>query len=206
MRYRFPVLETERLVLREPRRSDAELCLAAWGDEETMLYFGTEPLATRAQALEQIRDFRDETSSGEGIRWIITERGRDEYVGDIGFFDYAPDHARAEIGFLLAKPLWKRGLMSEALTATLGYGFSVKNLHRVEALVDPRNAASLRVLERRGFHREGILRDYEFERNAFIDLALLSLLRKEWEARSAPGLSREAAGPRDCSAHRAAGT
>ncbi len=206
MRHRFPVLETERLILREPRRSDAELSLAAWSDEETMLYFGTEPLATRAQALEQIRDFRDETSSGEGIRWIITERGRDEYAGDIGFFDFAPDHARAEIGFLLAKPLWKRGLMSEALAATLEYGFSVKRLHRVEALVDPRNAPSLRVLERRRFHREGILRDYEFERNAFIDLVLLSLLRREWEDESAADVSRSTAELAGRTAHRAAGT
>ncbi len=145
-----------------------------------MLYFGTGPLATRAEALEQIREFREDASSGEGIRWIITERGRDEYVGDVGFFDFAPDHARAEIGFLLAKPLWNRGLMCEALAAVLGFGFLVKNLHRVEALVDPRNVASLRVLERAGFRREGVLRDYEFEREAFIDLVLLSLLRMEW--------------------------
>jgi ribosomal-protein-alanine N-acetyltransferase len=151
--------------LREPRRSDAERLLAAWRDEETMLYFGTEPLGTRREAMEEIRAFREQASSGEGIRWIITERERDEYVGDIGFFDFASDHARAEIGFLLAK---------------LQYGFVSKDLHRVEALVDPRNAACLRVLERRGFRREGTLRDYEFERDAFIDLVLLSMLRPEW--------------------------
>jgi ribosomal-protein-alanine N-acetyltransferase len=180
VRTRFPVLETERLILREPRRSDAPFLLAAWQDAETMLYFGTEPLASRAEALEQIRGFLDDASSGEGIRWIITERGRDEYAGDIGFFDFAPDHARAEIGFLLARPRWNRGLMGEALGAALGFCFLVKNLHRVEALVDPRNPASLRVLERAGFRREGILRDYEFEREAFIDLILLSLLRTEW--------------------------
>jgi ribosomal-protein-alanine N-acetyltransferase len=178
--YRFPVLDTERLRLREPRRSDAEQLLAAWRDEETMLYFGTEPLGTRREALDEIRAFREQASSGEGIRWILTERGRDEYIGDIGFFDFAPDHARAEIGFLLAKQAWGRGLMSEALAATLQYGFVSKDLHRVEALVDPRNVACLRVLERCGFRREGTLRDYEFERDAFIDLLLLSILRSEW--------------------------
>lgn len=180
MRHRFPVLETERLILREPRRRDASFLLSAWSHEETMLYFGAEPLSTRAEALGQIRGFCEDASSGEGIRWIITERGCDEYVGDIGFFDYAPDHARAEIGFLLARPLWNRGLMGEALAAVLGFGFLVKELHRVEALVDPRNPPSLRVLERAGFRREGILRGYEFEREAFIDLVLLSLLRPEW--------------------------
>lgn len=195
MGHRFPVLETERLRLREPRRSDAERLLDAWSDEETMRYFGTEPLVTRRRAVEEIRAFREQASSGEGIRWILTERGRDEYIGDIGFFDFAPDHARAEIGFLLAKPSWGRGLMAEALTATLQYGFVSKDLHRVEALVDPRNVACLRVLERRGFRREGTLRDYEFERDAFIDLALLSMLRPEWvETQSCGRLTMDSAG------------
>ncbi len=180
MSRRFPILETERLRLREPRRADAPHLLAAWHDEETMLYFGTEPLTTRRGALEQIRGFCEEASSGDGIRWIITEQGRDEYIGDIGFFDFACEHARAEIGFLLARTHWGRGLMGEALSAALQYGFIKKGLHRVEALVDPRNAACLRVLERRGFSREGTLRQYEFERGAFIDLALLSMLRSEW--------------------------
>ncbi len=180
LRYLFPHLETERLVLREPRRSDAPSLLAAWRDAETMLYFGAEPLSTIAEARGQIRDFRDDARSGDGIRWIITERGRGEYIGDVGFFDFAPEHARAEVGFLLARPFWRRGLMHEALTSVLEFGFFTKSLRRVEALVDPRNDASLRVVERCGFATEGILRDYEFERGEFIDLVLLSLLQSDW--------------------------
>lgn len=182
LRDRFPVLETERLILREPRRSDAAALLAAWQDAETMLYFGAEPLNALAEARMRIREFRDDALSGDGIRWILTEKGRDEYVGDIGLFDFAPEHARAEVGFLLARPLWGRGLMGEALDAVLAFGFDVSGLHRIEALVDPRNAASLHVLERHGFAREGLLRDYEFERGAFIHLVLLSLLAGDREA------------------------
>ena len=179
MRYKFPTLETERLVLREPRRADAKPLFAAWSDSETVRYFGTGPLATQSQAYEELRAFRNQTMSGEGIRWIITVRDRDEYVGDVGFFDFAPEHSRAEIGFLLVRPLWGQGYMREALIAVLDYGFSAANLHRGEALVDPRNAACLRILERNGFQREGLLRDYEFEHEAFIDLVLLSRLRDD---------------------------
>ncbi len=176
MRYRFPILATERLVLRAPRRSDAGKLLEAWSDEETMRYFGTLPLTRRAEALEEIYAFREQVVAGEGIRWILTERGRDEYIGDVGYFEFASEHARAEVGFLLARPYWKRGLMTEALAAVLEYGFHVKNLHRIEALVDPRNSACRRVLERSGFREEGTLRDYEFERDEFINLLLLSRL------------------------------
>lgn len=175
----FPILETDRLRLREPRRADAARLLDAWQDEETMLYFGSEPLRTRREALDEIRAFRDDAVSGDGIRWILTEKGRDEYIGDIGFSDFALEHARAEIGFLLARTYWGHGFMSEALSAALRHGFLATNLHRVEALVDPRNAACLKTLNRCGFKQEGILRQYEFERGAFIDLALLSLLRSE---------------------------
>jgi [ribosomal protein S5]-alanine N-acetyltransferase len=180
VRHRFPVLVTDRLVLREPKRSDAPRLLAVWSDEEAVRYFGTGPLETRAQARKEIDAFRRQASSGDGIRWILAERGHGEYIGDIGFFDFAPEHARAEIGFLLDRRLWGRGLMREALAATLDYGFSVKCLHRVEALVDPRNSACLRLLERSGFQREGTLREYEFERDTFIDLVLLAVLQREW--------------------------
>ncbi len=185
MRVRFPILVTDRLVLRAPRRADAARLLAAWSDEETVRYFGTGPLHTRGEALEELQIFRVQASSGDGIRWILTQQGQDEYIGDIGFFDFAPEHARAEIGFLLARELWGRGLMGEALDAALGYGFRVKCLHRVEALVDPRNEPCLRLLQRAGFEREGTLREYEFERGEFIDLVLLSLLQREWTERSA---------------------
>lgn len=187
MRHAFPVLATDRLILREPRRSDASRLLSVWSDEEAVRYFGTGPLVTRKHALAEIRVFREQVASGDGIRWIITERDRNEYVGDIGFFDFAPQHARAEVGFLLSRALWGRGLMREALAAVLDYGFHVKCLHRVEALVDPRNRACLRLLEQTGFEREGTLREYEFERDQFIDLVLWSMLQREWgDASSCP--------------------
>jgi ribosomal-protein-alanine N-acetyltransferase len=173
------VLETERLVLRAPRRADAPALLDAWRDADTMRYFGAEPLARIRDALDQIRDFHEETATGDGIRWILTRRAKDEYIGDIGFFDHAPEHSRAEVGFILARPYWRQGLMAEALAAVLDYGFEAMRLHRVEALVDPRNGRSLQTLERAGFRREGLLRDYEFERGEFIDLALLAHLRSE---------------------------
>ncbi len=180
MRRRFPILITERLILREPTRADAMRLLAVWSDEDTVRYFGTGPLESRAEALEEIRSFRKGTSAGDSIRWVLTERGRDDYLGDIGFFDFAPEHARAEVGFLLDRSHWGQGLMREALAAVLDYGFCVKCLHRVEALVDPRNQLCLGLLERVGFRCEGTLREYEFEHDQFIDLVLLSLLQRDW--------------------------
>ncbi len=73
--------------------------------------------------------------------------------------------------------------MTEALIGMLDYMYDNIDLNRVEALVDPRNEGSLRLIEKQGFQRDGLLRSYEFERRAFVDLYMLSLLREDWENR-----------------------
>jgi RimJ/RimL family protein N-acetyltransferase len=76
--------------------------------------------------------------------------------------------------------LWGRGLATEAARAILTFGFEAMELHRVEAMVDPENLASLRVLEKLGFVREGRTReDYRFE-DQFRDTVRLGLLRLDF--------------------------
>ena len=72
--------------------------------------------------------------------------------------------------------------MTEALVGMLDYMYESIDLNRVQALVDPRNEGSLRLIERQGFQRDGLLRSYEYERGAYVDLYMLSLLRADWEA------------------------
>jgi ribosomal-protein-alanine N-acetyltransferase len=86
------------------------------------------------------------------------------------------------VGYSLASAEWGNGYMQEALTALLDYGFSELDLNRVEADVDPRNAASGRSLERLGFRREGLLRERWIVGGEVSDTALYGLLRKDWEA------------------------
>lgn len=74
--------------------------------------------------------------------------------------------------------------MSEALVGMLDYMYDNMALNRMEALVDPRNEGSLRLIEKQGFQRDGLLRSYEYERGAYVDLYMLSLLREDLEARA----------------------
>lgn len=76
--------------------------------------------------------------------------------------------------------------MSEAFGAILRYGFETMELHRIEVHVDPRNGPSLRLLERFGFVREGLLRESSLFRGTFQDDIVLSLLRGEWDAERLP--------------------
>ncbi|MBN1401040.1 MAG: GNAT family N-acetyltransferase [Anaerolineae bacterium] len=186
----FPVLYTDRLILREPRDSDCERLWRVSRDRSVMRYYGMEPFRSVQEARQEIRWMRDLYSNDCGIRWVIVERRRDAdgYIGDVGFHNYAPRHGRAELGYKLDRDFWRRGLMSEALGVVLAHGFESLGLNRIEAVVDPRNATSLGLLHKLGFSKEGLLREYERERSGFADLLMLSLLRREWTRVESPGL------------------
>jgi ribosomal-protein-alanine N-acetyltransferase len=176
----FPVLKTARLTLRQAHEGDVLPLLRAMQDEDVLRYYGVPRYETAQDAREEIDWCNRIFVEKEGIRWVISLSGDDDYVGDIGFFRYQPEHARAEVGGKLVKVCWGRGLMTEALAAVVGYGLVDMGLNRIEALVDPRNRAMLRVLEKLGFTVEGMLREYEIEGGVPVDLYMLSLLRREW--------------------------
>jgi len=87
---------------------------------------------------------------------------------------------RAEIGYILGRAHWSRGYVSEALPALIDHGFETLGLNRLEADIDPRNAASARVLMRLGFVQEGLLRERWVVRGEPSDSALYGLLLEDW--------------------------
>jgi len=89
-------------------------------------------------------------------------------------------HGIAEVGFALARDSWRRGYMKEALPLLVDFAFSRLGLRRLEADVDPRNVASLRLLERLGFRREGLLRERYCMNAELQDAVLLALLGRDW--------------------------
>lgn len=177
----FPVYTTTKLSLRAPKDDDIDTQFTVGSDEDVMRYYGIVPYATREQSASEIEWFRTIDREKQGIRWVITMRDSDTYIGDIGYLKWEAKHRRAEIGYKLDRKHWNKGFMSEALVAVLRHGFTLMDLNRVEALVDPRNPSSIRVLEKRGFRYEGLLRDYEIEYGKPVDVIMLSLLRREWE-------------------------
>lgn len=179
----FPIIETERLVLRKPTYDDVQQLFDMSQDEDVMLYYGKEPYVKLDQATKEIDWFLKIWKEGTGTRWIISLKDGEDFIGEIGFYEYEKKHKKAEIGYKLAKEYWRKGYMSEALEAMLGYMYDNLDINRVQALVDPRNPPSYLLLEKYGFKQEGTLRDYEFERGGYVDLIMLSILRKEWESR-----------------------
>ena len=101
-------------------------------------------------------------------------------VGGIGFRLGEDVHRiSAEIGFWLGEELWGRGIMSEAVPAVTGHGFSRFGLQRIHAAVFEWNPATMRVLERSGYTREARLRNSVLKDGRIIDQILYAKTRKE---------------------------
>ncbi|HYM39443.1 MAG TPA: GNAT family protein [Thermoplasmata archaeon] len=178
----FPALETARLVLREITLDDTAFWLRHFSDPEIVEMTAFEPPADREAAKgELLRYAVHPFEQGTGIRWGMALRGSPELIGTLGYHGWVREGGdRARMGYDLAREHRGRGLMSEAMRAVLAHGFDRMRLNRVEALIDPTNGPSIRLVERLGFRREGVLRENTYFRGRFIDDAVYALLVREW--------------------------
>ena len=184
----FPVLETERLVLRAMTADDSAAIYRIMSDTRVTRYFGRAPMADPAEAVERIAGIQAAFADQSGVRWAITPRQGGAMIGSGGFWRIDKRHFRAEIGYELDPQHWGQGLIPEALQAMLGFGFTKMGLHSIEANIDPANVGSRRVLEKLGFVQEGYFREnyWVYDEDRFSDTAAFSLLASDW-ARSTAG-------------------
>ena len=181
---------TGRLVLRRPVAQDADALFAIHAHPEAMRYWSRRPLTRRDEAVAMLDRMAAGWADGSWLTWAVTlagdERAIDERaIGVCTLFHFSPQCARAEVGYILAREHWGRGLMREALSSLVAQAFGPGGLRRLEADADPRNAPSLRLLTRLGFVREGTLRSRWDVEGEISDTAFYGLLATEWRAAEA---------------------
>lgn len=181
----LPELETERLILRRMRLDDAEDMFAYASDPLVTRYVLWETHRTLEDAKAFLRSATEGYERGDFGGWGVVLKDTGTFVGTCGMeAGYAPEHARAELGYVLSRELWGRGLMPEAVRAVVRFGFGRMELNRIEARCIAENAASARVMEKAGMTCEGTLREREFIKGAYRDMRLYSILRREYRPES----------------------
>jgi ribosomal-protein-alanine N-acetyltransferase len=184
---KFPTLDAGPCLLREMQEEDAPDYFEYHLHPDVRSFITAECLPeTPARAAAEIRYNRDLFAYKQSMYWGVADKGTDRLIGSCGFNYWNKDHNRAEISYDLAREYWGRGVMSETVRCMLRYGFSTMELHRVEATVPLDNVPSLRVLEKNGFRREGVLRDQKLLGGRYRDMIMLSLLAGEFEERNLP--------------------
>ncbi|MBA3940553.1 MAG: GNAT family N-acetyltransferase [Sphingopyxis sp.] len=170
-----PTLTTARLVLRQLCEADAPALFPVLSDPQVMRWWSSGAHTTLAETVDHVRT--NAVPDGEHICWAITA-GDDVALGWVILMDGKP--GVKEIGYILRRDLWSRGIAREAAARVIDHGFGDLGLRRIFADTDPDNAASIALLERLGFQREGRLRG-EWETHIGVrDSLIFGLLRDEW--------------------------
>ncbi|MEM1284400.1 MAG: GNAT family N-acetyltransferase [Pseudomonadota bacterium] len=140
------MITTDRLTLRRARPGDATALFAIFSDPEAMAYWDTLPHAS----LEVTERFVREMAKSDGVTsddFVLVLDGK--VIGKAGFW------RKPEIGYILHRDHWGKGLAKEALSALLARAFDTRGWDHVVAEIDPRNTRSRRLLLGLGFAQTG---------------------------------------------------
>lgn len=141
-------LPAGRILLREPRLSDADDIFVCLSDPEVCRYIEVSLHQSPADTKAFLFRKREEFERCEGTEWVIEYGLEKRAVGMINLYSFSADSAY--VGYFIARDFWGRGIATEALSVLKEYAFSC-GLSALYALCFPENRASLRVLEKAGF-------------------------------------------------------
>jgi ribosomal-protein-alanine N-acetyltransferase len=176
------ILTTERLTLRPPQPGDEDDLHAIHSDAAVMRYFSEPPWTDPERPARQIAKDAAAFAARDYYRFAVIRNDTGRQIGNCTLYALHAQNRRADIGYALARAHWGKGYMLEALRALLVFAFDELAMHRLEADIDPRNAASIGCLERLGFQREGLLRERWIVGDEICDSVFYGLLRREWQA------------------------
>lgn len=175
----FPIIETERLLFRRVAEHDLNEILELRSNPETMKYIPRPLLRNLDDALGHYKMIDEAIQNNTGINWAVTLKGNPKLLGIIGFYKIQPENYRAEIGYMILPEFQGRGIITESIQALVGYAFSEIKLHSVEAVIDPDNIASEKVLQKCSFVKEAHFKENEFYEGKFWDSVIYSILNKK---------------------------
>lgn len=173
----FPELETERLLLRKLRQEDASDIFEIRSDSGVMKYMARPVLRSQEEAGKYIEHVLNRFTENNAIDWGIEEKASKKLIGTIAFWRIEKDNYRAEIGFTLNKKWQMKGVMHEALAPVIRFGFEKMKLHSICADIDPLNEASIKLVEKNNFRREGFFRENRLFEDMYIDSLIYSLVK-----------------------------
>ena len=156
-------LSTERLRLRKAKLEDAEAIFRQYAqDAEVTKYVSWRAHQSVEETREYVRMCLLAWDVGKAYHWVI-ERREDNQL--IGMIIARVNVEKWELGFVLARPFWRQGYMTEAVKGIIAWALKRKEIYRIWAVCDVDNLASARVMEKAGMQREGKLRRWSVHPN-----------------------------------------
>ena len=172
----FQTLHTARLVLRQITTNDAAALFAMRSDVNAMQYLDRPRAKSIEDAYKLIASIATAQENNDGITWAVTLKDDPRLIGTVGYYRLKKEHHRAEIGYMLHPAHWRKGIMTEACTCVLDFGFGILKFHSIEADINPNNTASITMIEKLGFKKEAHFVENYYYEGKFLDSVIYSKL------------------------------
>jgi RimJ/RimL family protein N-acetyltransferase len=175
-------LTGRNIILRKLKATDADSITLYINDKSIVKWLISVPYPYKKNFAEQfIRSRFNERRTKKSFTFGVTLKSVDEVIGIIDLSDIDWEDKKAEIGYWIGKKFWGQGYMTEAINLTSEFGFRELKLNKIYARVFEGNQASMKILEKNNFRREGILRDEVSKFSRWIDEHYYGLLKSEYK-------------------------
>ena len=172
----FPIIRTQRLLLRQFADNDLENVFKGLSHPDVIKYYGVS-FQTLESTKEQMTFFADLEKNETGIWWAVCSLENQTFYGAGGLNSLNKEHKKAEIGFWLISDFWGDEIMKEAMPLICSYGFDNLELHRIEGFVESENKNCKNAMAKLDFQHEGTMKECEIKNGKFISLDIYAKVK-----------------------------
>jgi len=177
----IPVLETENYNLRGMTREDIPELFTFLSDKETMKFITPHPVKTKAEVSEAVMDSLQNYNEQKEIPWVIMDKKTGRLIGQFRFHKLHLWHSKTEMNVVISKEFQSKGVMTELMEKMLKFGFGTLGLNRIVGDIFAGNERSQKLLENYGFHKDGVMRQTDFDGEKYHDTVVYSMLKTEYD-------------------------
>ncbi len=176
----FPILSSDRLMLRAVREEDAQAIYEMRSDERVMQHIDRPRAKSIEEGIKKVKAIQELVSNNEAINWAITlKENPQQSIGNIGFWRFSKEDFRIEVGYMLHPDYFRKGIMSEALQMAMKYAFKEMKAHSIKAQISPKNKASIGLAIKNGFVKEAHFRENYYSNGQFLDTVVYCILASD---------------------------
>lgn len=175
-------IETDNLILRKFKLSDADAMYRNWASDEDVTKFLTwKPIDNVEVSENVIKGWIEEYDNENFYQWaIVVKKNKDEPIGCISIVRQDEAIGMVHVGYCIGKKWWNKGITSEALEALIKFFITELKANRIESRHDPINENSGKVMLKCGMKYEGTMRKADINNQGICDYSMYAILAEDY--------------------------
>jgi ribosomal-protein-alanine N-acetyltransferase len=178
----IPVLETDNYILRGVSEQDIPELFVFLSDKETMKFITSHPVRTETEVSVTVQNSLQNYKKQKEIPWVIIDKKTDRLIGQFRFYKLNLWHQKTDMNVVISNEHQSTGVMTELMEKVLEFGFESLGLNRIVGDIFAGNERSKKLLKNYGFHKDGVMRQTDFDGKRYHDTVVYSMLKSEYDS------------------------